>query len=121
MPYGEMVVALSRDEILSAKDARLKEIEIPQWGGSVMIKTMTAGEKGKFEQKMLNKNLDYSKVLSEYAAIIVCDEEGNSLFTPKDIEALANKSSAAMQKIFDAGQELNNVTQDDIETLAGNS
>lgn len=111
---------LNKDEILSINDAAFKEVEVPEWGGSVMIKTMTAGEKGKFEQKMLGKTVDYSTVLAEYASLIICDEDGKRLFTAADIKKLADKSASSLQKVFDAGQSMNAMNQDDIEELAGN-
>jgi len=112
---------LSKDQIMGVQDVRTKEVAVPEWGGSVLIRTLSAGDKGRLEQKMTRADLDYSTVMAEYASLIVCDEEGKRIFSAKDIAALSEKSASALQKIFDAGQELNSLSRQDIEAIAGNS
>ncbi len=43
-------MALSKDAILAAKDTKLSgEISVPEWGGSVYVKTLTGTERDAFE------------------------------------------------------------------------
>lgn len=111
---------LTKSKILNAKDFKLREVEVPQWGGSVMIKTLSSFDKGLFEQKTSGANLDLSTIMAEYAAMIICDEKGNRLFTAEDVMELAGKSAFALEHIFNEGRDLNNFTEEDLEALAGN-
>lgn len=112
---------LSKADIFGCNDAKTKDVNVPEWGGVVQIRTLTAAEKGRFEQKMVNKTVDYSTVLAEYVAMIVIDENGSNLFSAGDVKKLADKSAAALQRVFDAGQELNQFDAADVEALAKNS
>ena len=38
-------MALTADQILAADDMGLKEVAVPEWGGSVFIRVMTVGER----------------------------------------------------------------------------
>ena len=53
-------------------------------------------------------------------AMAVVDEDGNRLFTDKDVKALAKKSAAAMDRIFAETQKLNAVSDEDVEEMAKN-
>ena len=44
---------LSRDDILKAADNEPEEIDVPEWGGSVLVRGMTGRERDAFELSML--------------------------------------------------------------------
>jgi len=111
---------LSKSDILKARDFKMREVEVPQWGGSVMIKTLSSKDKGAFEQKTTADKLDLSTIMAEYCALIICDEDGKQLFTREDVEQLAEKSAAALELVFNEGRDLNTFTEKDLEALAGN-
>lgn len=111
---------LTKDAIFKANDVRTKEVEVPEWGGSVIIKSMTAERHAKFEE--LSKGQDSNQALAFYAASIIVDEEGEPLFdSAEDIRKLAGKSNVALIKILNAGIELNGITEKDLEENAKNS
>jgi len=118
-------MALTRQEILSADDITLKEVEVPEWGGSVFIRPMTGSERDRYESDILGedgKSDVRNKSLREKLAVLsVCDESGATLFTEEDIQALSEKNSAPLDRIFDAAQKLNGITDDDIKILTKNS
>jgi hypothetical protein len=113
------VAVLTRDAILSAEDLKRVEVEVPEWGGSVYVYTMTARERDRFEDTYRKrKGHDIRAPL----AVICCrDEAGNRLFRDADVEDLSRKSSAALGRIFNAISELNFITPKDAEELEGNS
>jgi hypothetical protein len=51
----------------------------------------------------------------------ICDAEGAALFTEADVNALGEKSAAALDRIFAAAQELSGLGAQDVENLAKNS
>lgn len=110
---------LSRDQILSADDLPKQVVPVPEWGGSVYVRTMSGTERDDFESAYLkDKTKD---IRARLAVATVCDEQGNALFTPADIPALGKKSSAALTRIFEAAMGLNKLTSADVDALEGNS
>lgn len=114
-------MSLSREDILNCDDKQLGTVPVPEWKGKVHIRSLTAREKSNFEKKMLSQKADYGLIMAEYVAAITVDEQGVNLFTPKDAEALLKKRSSALERIFEKGQELNSMSEEDIEELAKNS
>jgi hypothetical protein len=53
--------------------------------------------------------------------LVICDQHGTPLFTRADIPKLAQKSAAALERVYDAGQRLNRMTNEDMEELVKNS
>ena len=113
---------LGRDEILGAKDLKTKDVKVPEWGGTVRVKTMTGPERGKFEEKaFVDGKTDFSTFRQRLIAMTVCDEDGKLIFTEADIAALGNKSAKALDRVFAAAQKLNGLGRDDIEDMVKNS
>lgn len=110
---------LSRDAILAADDLTREELVVPEWGGSVYVKVMTAAERDRFEERFTTNR--YDNVRAYLAVCVVCDEAGRSLFTLDDLAALGGKSAAAMDRIFAVAQRVNKLTDEDVEDLEGNS
>ena len=50
----------------------------------------------------------------------LCDESGKLLFTPGEVQALGEKSAAALHRIWKRGLELMQVTEDEVKELEGN-
>ena len=115
---------LSRDAILSANDLPTRDVAVPEWGGTVRVRSISASERDEFEDaalvarregRMLPRN-----VRARMVAACLIGEDGNQLFTEFDIEALGAKSVAAMDRVYAAVAELNALSEKDVEELAGN-
>lgn len=115
-------MALTKDEILQAKDLESREIEVPEWGGTVCVRMLTAKERDELEAFWLKRREsgDYTNARAQIVALTVCDESGDRLFAEADVDLLAGKSAAAMQRVYDAAMELNGFTKKDVEDLAKN-
>jgi len=114
---------LNRDQILAAHDLKKVEVEVPEWGGSVYVKTITAAERDNFESAIYhNKNkININNVRARLASLTVVDEKGKKLFAPEDIGALGKKSAAALDRVFQAACKINKMTPKDVEELEKNS
>ena len=113
---------LTRDAILRADDLPRSLISVPEWGGHVYIRTLTANERDKFEARfMADKQVSMEGVRSMLASMVMVDEDGKQLFKPNDVADLGKKSGAALQRIFEAAQAANYMTNKDVEELAKNS
>lgn len=115
---------LGRDAILNAKDLATKDIPVPEWGGEVRIRSLTAEERDKFEGSLVEMRKDGTpkrnaeNVRARLAALCIVNENGERLFVDADIRALGRKSAVALQRVFNACQEFNGFTENDIEELA---
>lgn len=108
---------LKKDDVLQAQDVKTKEVEIPEWGGSVLISSMTAERHAIYEDLAAGKGKH--DALAYYAVNILVNEDGSPMFDSVDeMKALGRKSSKALFRILNAGLELNGVTEKDIEETA---
>ena len=58
---------------------------------------------------------------AKLASMILCDEDGNRLFTEKDINALSKKSASALQEIWLVGVKRMSISDSEVEELEKNS
>jgi hypothetical protein len=108
---------LSRQQILEADDIRIEEVNVPEWGGSVCVRTFSAADRARFE---LGTD-EVRDVRERLAAATICDEAGNLIFTAEDVEALGKKSGAALDRVFARARKLNRLSNKDLEEIQGNS
>lgn len=110
---------LSREAILACDDLPQVKVTIPEWGGTVFVRTMTAGQRDRFEQSVTDSpGVDFRARL---AVLTVCDEDGKLLFSESDVALLTLRSARALSRIFSVAVKLNGITSDDVEELEKNS
>lgn len=114
---------LTKDDILNSDDIAFEEIDCPEWGGTVRIQGMSGFARDRFESSIVGKNggTDMVNIRAKLAAASIVDDKGELMFSEKDIQKLGKKSAAALQRIFNAAQKLNHITDGDVEELAKNS
>jgi hypothetical protein len=126
---------LSRDDILAADDLKTQTVDVPEWGGSVIIRALSGEERDGFEESLTvrrpalfgpNKGQmqsvpDPSNIHAKLVARSIVGEDGKRLFTDGDVVALGAKSSAALQRCWDVAAELSGTTDDAAEAAEGNS
>ena len=99
-------------------------MDVPEWGGHVYVRTMTGDERDAYEEWVRGQagegGIGVVGVRGRVVALCVVDEAGNRLFSDADGDKLGKKSSAALQRIFDAVVKLNFIDSDEIEALAKN-
>jgi hypothetical protein len=114
---------LTRDEILSADDIKRELVAVPEWGGDVYVKAMSGTERDLFESSIVElrgkkQQVNMKDVRAKLAACSICDEKGKRVFTDADVNALAKKSAAALQRVFTVAQRLSGIGDDDVKELA---
>lgn len=119
---NNQMTLLKKEQILAAKDSRYRDIEVPEWGGTVRIQSMSGFARDRFEASIIGNNggTNTTNIRAKLAAATIIDENGELLFTEADIAKLGKKSCAALDRIFEAAQELNKFSDKDIEDLAKN-
>lgn len=117
-----MGVILNRDQILESVDLRREEVEVPEWGGTVLVSEMTGVQRDAYEAGLFgdDRKVDLRNARARLVAACLIDPDGNPLFTDKDVEALGRKSAAALDRVCAAAQRLNLMTAAALEADAKN-
>jgi hypothetical protein len=107
---------LTKEQILKADDLKIEVIDIPEWGGSVNVKTMTGTQRDAFEQSIVEKKgkTNLANIRARLCAVTIVDDNGNR------IVELGKKSAAALDRVFSVAQKLNGFGDKDIEELGKN-
>jgi hypothetical protein len=123
----EAVMRLSRDDILKADDIETEEVEVPAWGGTVLVRGLSGKERDNYESSCMQDRGKQGmvRVLANIRAKLVVrclvDEDGNRLFADADANALGEKSAAALDQLFDVAARLSRLSDGDIEELGKDS
>lgn len=117
---------LTKEQILRVKDIETRKVNVPEWGGDVMVRGMTGIERDQFEAKILDQSGKKTKVNLQNArarlvSITVVDDDGNRLFSENEIVLLGTKSATALSRVYDVAASLSGISDEDIEELLGNS
>lgn len=116
---------LTRDAILKATDLPHEDVDVPEWGGTVRVRTLTGAERDQFEASIVElrgkkRKINTANIRAKLVALSVVDEQGNRLFSDADVALLGKKSAAALDRVFAVAQRLSGVTEDDVEELEKN-
>jgi hypothetical protein len=115
---------LSKDQILKADDLKTIEVPVAEWGGSVLVRTLTGTERDKFEADSVTINKkgqpeqNLANMRARLVALCVVDEAGEQLFSTYDVPDLGRKSATALDRVFQRAQELNGFSEADVQELA---
>jgi hypothetical protein len=117
---------LSRDEILGVEDLQSEVVEVPEWGGAVMVRSMTGKERSQYEAGMYDQSgkgrvLKLENLYAKLVALTVVDEDGKRIFSMKDAELLGEKSAGALSRVAQVSMRLSGLEASDLEEIAKNS
>jgi len=118
--------ALTRDGILAHATLARETVDVPEWGGPVLVQELTAAQRDAFEASCVGKRgktvtPDLSNLRAKLVIRVVVDEAGNRVFQDADAEAIGALSATAVNRVFEVGLRLSGMTPGDVEELAKNS
>jgi hypothetical protein len=118
---------ITKQQILAATNLPIEPVDVPEWGGTVHVRTMSGTERDAFEQTMIALKAgggkgatDLSNIRARLAVRTLCDADGTRLFIDDDAEALGQTSGRALDRVFGVAQRLNGMTAEDVKELVGN-
>jgi len=116
------VKILNAEDILAARKPAPELVEVPEWGGSVYVKGTNGKEFSDLQSQIIQRkgntqSVNLENIQAKLCAVCLCDADGNRLFKQKDVEVLAELSSAALQRVFKVAQRLSGLGDDEIEGL----
>ncbi len=117
---------LSKTAILTANDLQTEDVEVPEWGGAVRVRSFTGRERDAFEASMVrgdgkDRKVDLTNMRARLVGLTVIDETGQRLFTDEEVDLLGAKSGAALDRVFAVAQKLNGLSGADVEELSKKS
>ncbi len=119
---------LTRDAIVAVEKQDTERVEVPEWGGAVLVRGMGADEKAAWEKSLLVKKRrpggevsfeSNEKINVRVSLAIRClvNEAGAPLFTEQDAPMLGQKSAAALERVFTVARRLSRIGMDDVAAL----
>jgi len=120
---------LNRESLLKKEELQITKVDLGD--NFVFVKEMTGRERELFERSFIiekkgSKGSDF-EITHDYfraklAVITVCDKDGKLLLKSNDYIQLSTSMGASkLQKIADAAQKLNGISEEDKEDLVKNS
>lgn len=116
-------MAFTKEQILQDRSLPSKPIDIPEWGGGFLVRTMTGRERDDFESRHIalrKSGKEMTNIRGRLCAMCLCNEDGTRVFHDSDAEALGECSAQILQKVFDVAAPLNGLTAKDAEELEKN-
>lgn len=110
---------LSRQDILSAKDIKTQDIEVPEWGGTVRIATLSGTARDMFESLISSKD-GMKDIRAKLVAASIVDDKGALMFSIDDVVSLGRKSCSALDRVFNASLTLSAIGNMNVEQLSKN-
>ena len=119
-------MALNRDQILKADDLPTRDVDCPEWGGTVLVRGLNGFERNAYEASLLERRGDkYEPIMENTTTKLVLwacvDEAGARLFDRTDLYALSQKSALPLERIADAVRDLSGMAEKSVEEAMGNS
>jgi hypothetical protein len=105
---------LSRDAILKAQDVSTVEVSIPEWGGSIRVRSMTVSERNEFGRRVSSAE-EKTSIGAWLVTLLSVDDKGGRLFKPEDVEALEQRNAKAVDAVVNAILEVNKVGEKEVE------
>lgn len=121
---------MDRKKLLAKRELKVEKVEL--FGGEfVYVRQMTGRERDRWEISLMREGRDeddnviMKQSLEDFRAKLavntVCDENGNLLLKPEDVNTLSqNMTGAELLKIANKAQELNKITEADKKKLVKN-
>jgi hypothetical protein len=113
---------ISRDQILKADDLKTKTVPVPEWGGEIILRSLTGMERDEFETslfvdgKFANKNLRARLLVR-----CIVDEKGQRIFSNEDSGDLGQRNGAVLDRLYDIANELSGIGKKALDDATKNS
>lgn len=115
---------LTLEDIRRSDDLKRESVDVPEWGGTVYVRELTGRDKDRFDEAVY-ANTKAGEVIRGVRVLLVClsvcDDQGVRLFADTDLEWLADKSGAIIERLYEAASRLNGLGAEAFEDTKKNS
>lgn len=112
---------LTKDAILAAQDIPYEDVEVPEWGGVVRIRGLSA--KDRDELGLTFDANDKESVLGLRGRLlqkVIVGDDGNLLFTPEQLDEIVGKAASVIDKLFNVAQRLSGFSKSEVAAITEN-
>jgi hypothetical protein len=102
---------LNAADIFGADDREIKEVEIPEWGGFVRFRVLSAAEALTFQESLNTPSMKADAWIRMFMLCAV-DTDNKPLFTKEDLLRLKQKSAGIFLRLQKALLKFNGFTAD---------
>lgn len=124
-------MALSASSILEAEDTQIRPVDVPEWGGEVLVRGLSGIERDAYEAGIQQirpkpdgtREIHFNRDNARAKLLVKClvDDEGNRLFKDTDAPALGRKNGAVIDRLYDVAAELSGMGDATEKEIEGNS
>jgi Phage tail assembly chaperone len=125
---------LDRDTILSKKNLRSETVDVPEWGGEVVVRELTGRERSIYEagfsdsvagdfreQTLTEKTKRFEDLRAKIIVMATIDDKGSRIFKDSDIDAVNELSGSALDRLASVIMRLSGYTKDEQDRLKKSS
>jgi hypothetical protein len=118
-------VSLTIEQILAAKDAKVEEVPVPEWGGAVFVRRLSANAAIEFYLSLrgiqgTEAEIGKARLVASLAAFL-CDADARPIATLEQAKIIAEKSAGVVDRIVTRGHRINATDDREIDARAKNS
>lgn len=124
---------LTANEILAAPDLKQERVEVPEWGGDVILRGLSAYDREWFELSIIEgepaegadgkiaRKFDTLNARAKLLSRAIVDEDGNAIFDESQLIALGRKSNDVIGRLFRKAQALSGIGENAVDKAEKNS
>lgn len=118
---------LTREAILAATSLPTEEVDVPEWGGTVVVRGLDGQGRDDFEASTTVVRgrvavRDTANIRAKLVAhCVIIPETGEPMFTQQDAYALGKLSGVALNRVWAVAARLSGMGDEDAEELEGKS
>lgn len=107
---------ITRAQVQQAVDIPTRDVEVPEWGGTVRVRGLNAKERIEVKDSFSGKK-EGEIELADYMlpcrliAMAAIDEQGAPIFSAEDVEMLGKKSPQVIDRLATVVAELSAMTE----------
>lgn len=113
---------ISKSQILGASDITTETVAVPEWGGDVLVRGLSARQRGAWQQSMRvtragKPDMDVTFMNVSLCMLCIVDEDGKRMFEESELLALADKSASAIEAVARVALRLSGLDEEDRQAL----
>ncbi len=117
------MAVLNRSQLIQKRDLARESVAVPELGGEVLVRELTAKERDEFDVSSIKRNgkkieQNLANLRARLCVKAVIDEQGEPLLTEADAAALGDQPGSIIDRIYAVAARLSGITKDDEKELA---
>lgn len=117
---------LTRDAIMKSVDYTVEEVNVPKWGGTVRLRSLTGKGRDEFEAAVTKSSgtpgqVDIRGLKALLLTMTIVDSDDQLVFTKDDVDLINEKSSDVIESLWEVVQKMNGIGEEGLEETEKNS